>query len=147
MAGEIDATSELSTVAYGNGLFIAYLPPYFLATYAPGQQWTSQRGRLDGALNSFAYGRGTFVGVGTSGLIVQSDSLIRGLLTGRFRSQGGFELGIAAEIGRPYRLQTSSDFLPNQWTDLLGFIPSHPITNIIDTAPAASHRFYRLVSP
>jgi hypothetical protein len=150
-AGQVDDIPALNTVAYGNGLFLALAAPYNLAIYAPTRGWTSQRMRpytsWDISWSTAAYGAGTFVGVGGGGGIIQSDSFSRGILSGPKPSQGGFEVTIAAEIGRHYRLQTSTNPLADDWTDLLDVTPSEPISVVTNTAPASSQRFYRLASP
>ena len=55
-------------------------------------------------------------------------------------------LSVSGEIGRSYRLQTSSDL--TTWNDRLAYSNSTPLMQFVDpVAPGSTRLFYRVVSP
>jgi hypothetical protein len=88
--------------------------------------------------------RGSLLAAGDYSAIAQSENFAPAL-TGTPRS-GGFELTVAGETGRSYRVQATTDLV--NWTELgsLTWSPSN-ILYLDATAPNFEMRLYRVVSP
>jgi len=145
VAGEISGPT-LGHVSFGNGVFLGFGSSYTLAVHIPGQAWITVPQAPAALLSAFAYGEGTFIGVGGGGAILRSDNFVQGILNGHSRDPGHFEVQMFGELGRDYRLQVSDELRPVTWTDRLSFTASTPLTNFIDSVDG-SHRFYRLAAP
>ena len=151
---------ELSKVGFGNGTFVAVGGSCgfcgfgggcgnILLSSTDGTNWISRPAPTTEFLQGVAFGQGTFVAVGANGVIIQSGSFTPGELSGpRALGGGEMQLSVAGEIGRTYRLQTTTNLSPPGWTDLHSFTLSAPTTNLVDaTSGNFTSRFYRLVSP
>ena len=71
----IPGFNELSSVTYGNGLFVAVGGSYSSSTIhisSNGATWTEQTSPTSNYLNGVTYGNGTFVAVGSYGTILTS---------------------------------------------------------------------------
>jgi len=144
-------TENLNGVAYGDGILVAIgdgtVADGTIVTSRDGVIWTSRQSGTGKNLRGVTYAGGAFVAVGNDGAILRSSSLAPARLAVRSRpNQDGFELTVAGEIGRSYRVQASSDL--RTWTDLFSFSNSEQETVFLDSdARKFSHRFYRVVSP
>jgi hypothetical protein len=86
---------------------------------------------------------------GGADLILQSDSFAPAQLSGQpLTNFSGFQVKIAGEIGRAYRLQASGKLQTSNWVDLFTFTNTLGSTNFVDLyATNFAKRFYRAVSP
>lgn len=142
-----------SDITFGNGTFLVargFLGNGFLTT-ADGVTWVSRDLFLRAGIESVAYGNGTFVALCTGGAyppgIYQSMPTSIPCLTAQLMSNSNtVVLNLSGEVGRRYRLQTSSDF--QTWTDLRTYTNDTPTIQLVDPdPPEAAMRFYRAVSP
>jgi hypothetical protein len=152
-------SASLVDVAYGNGRFVAiamfltFPPPAgpeFLFESRDGLTWTTRTFPTPVAINGLIYVHSRFHAVGAAGTVLRSGSYAEAFLqVAGPPGTNGLELRIGGEIGRPYRLQASSDADGTNWQDLLLF--TNPIdSDTVVTDPRASRfsrRFYRVVSP
>jgi hypothetical protein len=108
-----------------------------------GLTWT-ESGSAPYPLRAVTYSNGSFVAVGEHGLIVQSLPA-SGRLAVRRMSDGSVEVSCHAEVGRQYRLQSSTT--GTTWSDLMTFVATPSDAPYRDTSPSARVRLYRLISP
>ena len=151
--------SSLVDVQYGNGRFqaiglsLGFPPPFgpeFLFETADGIDWTLRSLPSPLGIYGLAYSRSRYYGVGAAGLILESGSYIPGCLEALGPpGPNGFEMRITGEIGRPYRVQASTEPSGDNWQDLLLFTnPTEPETLFTDTrASKFPRRYYRVVTP
>jgi hypothetical protein len=110
---------------------------------ADGLNWT-ESGSVPYPLRAVTYSNGSFTAVGEHGIIVQS-SPASGQLAIRRAADGSVEVSCRAEIGRQYRLQSSTTGA--NWNDLMSFVATASDTPYRDNAGSTRVRLYRLVSP
>jgi hypothetical protein len=143
-----NTTNEyLNAITYGAGTFVAVGSYGAVLTSRDAVSWTARISGTKEALYGVTYGNGTFVAVGSNGTILRSGTVIS--LSGQNRfGEGGFELTVAGETGRGYRLQAASDLAGANWTDLVTLTNVADTTTFLDpTATNFRQRFYRVVSP
>jgi hypothetical protein len=131
-------------VAYGSGTFLVSRSYASLLSTPDCIIWKTNN--FFGRASGVAYGDGTFV-IATQTGIYQSDSLIAPRITPRWDPLTRWlVLTISGEVGRGYRLQTTTDF--EGWSDFRSYTNSAPTTEIWYPAysDAAPH-FFRVVSP
>jgi len=138
---------NLRTVLFANGLFIAAGNNGTLLSSPDGITWTLRHTGFAENFRGICYAGSRFTSVGNNGGILQSASFAPAQLAVRTRpTSAGLELTILGEIGRPYRLQASTDLVT--WIDLFSFSNSTDATLYLDPrALAFQKRFYRAVSP
>jgi hypothetical protein len=138
---------SISGLGYGNGTFIAAADDGALVISTNGVVWNKQASKATSDLWAVAYGASTFVIAGYSGTILQSDDLSIPWLSGQ-TAPGGFQLSLTGEIGRAYRVQTTTNFLTPEWSDLFSVVNDAWTTNLLDAAATNfPQRFYRAVTP
>lgn len=135
-------------VAYGNGTFViarGFLADGLLTT-TDHQTWNKRPVFLGRSIYSVAFGNGTFVALGSDG-IFQSETVTTPVITAsRDPNSNALQLSISGEIGRQYRLQTSS--LASVWADRLTYTNASGNVIVVDPIrPETSRLFYRVVSP
>jgi hypothetical protein len=108
-----------------------------------GLTWT-ESGSAPHPLRAVTFSNGSFTAVGEHGLIVQSLPA-SGRLAVRRLPDGSVEVSCRAEVGRQYRLQSSTT--GTTWSDVMTFVATSSDAPYRDTSPAARLRLYRLVSP
>jgi hypothetical protein len=135
-------------ITFGNGTFLAAsgFMKNGLLTTTNGVTWKRRSAMTNLDIDSAAFGKSTFVGVGPDG-IYQSEPVATPVITPlSLSSSNGVDLVISGEIGRAYRLQTTTDFIT--WSDRWSFTNTSP--SIEFTEPANTNLqnlFYRVVSP
>lgn len=129
-------------VGFGNGTFvIAREPRTSVLTTTNGVLWKSRTAPVEG-VTTFAFGGGTFVGVGSK--IVQSAPVsVPDFEPIRF-SSGIAQLNFSGEIGRGYRLQISTNLVT--WNDLLSYTNTQATMSFSESI-SDTRRFYRIISP
>jgi hypothetical protein len=142
-----------SDIAFGNGTFL--VPRSFLQngllTTTDGVTWASRSLFVGCSVESVAYGNGTFVVCVSGGAypagIYQSASAATPVLTlARQASPAAVALSASGEIGRAYRLQTSSDL--KTWSDRLAYTNTASGLQLVEPIVSGSTQlFYRAVSP
>ncbi|MDB6108988.1 MAG: hypothetical protein JWR69_738 [Pedosphaera sp.] len=137
-----------SDICFGNGTFLvarSYLTNGILTT-TNGFAWKKRPALAGVSMESFAFGKGTFVGVGRSGTY-QSDPVAPAVMVAsRNSASNAMDLLISGEVGRAYRLQTSATL--SAWSDSLSFTNTLPTMEFLDPVdPNAAQLFYRVVSP
>jgi hypothetical protein len=108
-----------------------------------GLTWT-ESGSAPYPLRAVSYSYGSFTAVGDHGLVMQSVPA-SGRLAVRRLPDGSVEVSCRAEVGRQYRLQSSTT--GTTWTDLMTFVATSSDPAYRDTARTPRLRLYRLVSP
>jgi len=147
----IDAILGLRAVAFGRGTFLAVGP--FLRFREPpvlssgdGINWTFHHSETSRSLYGVAYGQRTFVTVGESGTILQSDRIGPRLEPVSKSSLGSFDFSVIVEPGESCRIEASGDL--TNWTVLSNFVSTSGTILVSDSsAPTFNRRFYRAVSP
>jgi hypothetical protein len=136
---------NLRGVTWGNGRYVAVGNDGMILTSDNGSSWNLRNFARQENLHGVAYGQGTFVAVGNGGTILQCGVLL-GLSCAFRREAGGFELTIAGESHRPYRLQATTNL--TNWIDLWTYNRAEPVSTILDvTATNCTRRYYRVLSP
>jgi len=138
-------------IAYGNGVYIRGGEPYpygvntfFVST--DGLNWQRNPINVKISLKDMAYGLGTFVAVGASGSILQSEDVRVPWLSGNLALTNGFEISVNGELGRAYRLQTSDDL--RVWSDVCTYTNAEYLARLTDAAATnRANGYYRVVSP
>ena len=135
-------------IAFGNGTFVlarGFLPRPQLTSF-DGKSWIRRPALNSLQFDSVTFGKGTFVAVGGSG-IYQSDSVTPPHITANApASPNSMSVQISGEVGRGYRLQTSTDLL--NWSDRWCYTNTGPMTNFTEAVDLKQPRvFYRVVSP
>ncbi len=134
-------SAPLRSVTFANGLFVAVGDAGTILLSIDGLNWTT-KAYPKVLFSAVAFGNGKFVAVGTS--IFLAD-LTPGILAESKFSANGFELDIAGEIGRVYRVQSSSTLNPAEWVDL-GWITNRALTVRFRDPTAFARRYYRTIS-
>ncbi|HEY1718864.1 MAG TPA: hypothetical protein VGH42_11325 [Verrucomicrobiae bacterium] len=93
------------------------------------------------SVSSVAFGAGTFVAVGASGLIVQSVPMLS-MISALSVSQG-IKINVTGDIGRNFVLETTTNLPANSWTSLFSVTNAPYSTNFIDVVTNVPQRFYR----
>jgi hypothetical protein len=142
-------------VGYGNGTYLAVGSvngsQQVLARSQDGTNWQTQvigPSREDYSLYDATFGARPFVVVGVWGphAMAQSSDVALPSFAAIQRFNGTVALDIEGEIGRPYRLQVSSDL--KSWNNLLNYTNDAAVTRVTDgSALLEKVRFYRSVSP
>jgi hypothetical protein len=150
---QIGNTDYLIGCTFAQGRFIAVGGPFGgggqkIVSSADGANWTVHpvTTLLSGRLEGVAYGNGYFVAVGQKGIILQSDPVFD-LESGERLSLGGIRWTLTGEIGRNYNVQFATNLTETNWTTLTNFISTTETTFVTDPFPAATVRFYRVLSP
>ena len=156
-------SNNLGAIAFGNGVFVA-LPttvtlgfaghPFEPAiqnqilTSTDAANWQTKAPGTGSPLKAITFGNGSFMVVGDGGAILESDPILS--LTGR-QIPSGFELTRAGGVGRPCRIQATTNLSGTNgtnWIDVYAFTSTAMMTHFTDTSPSnIPHRFYRAVSP
>ncbi len=151
--------ANLFGIAWGNGSFVTvggYGGPFgqfgggtvgFILSSANAITWVNQFEETNSSLNGVVYGNGSFVAVGNNGTILQSGPIFTVTGSNQF-ANGGFALNLVGQIGRGYRIQTSTNLADSNWTDLIDFTNTTETMQFLDTsATNYSERFYRVATP
>jgi hypothetical protein len=119
-----------------------------IATSLDGLNWRLRpisTGR-SGALRAVTYGNGYFIAVGDGGLILRSGpvSTLRVIAV----DEGTASLVLDGEIGRSYRIETTSSLSGSNWADLVTITNTTEATPVFDDqAEISPMRFYRAITP
>jgi hypothetical protein len=129
----------LSSIAFGSGLFVAVGPTIMSST--DGLNWSS---RVPWDPRSVGFINGRFIAVGRYGTILESDPIVKLMLTPH--SEGALSLSLEGPIGLDYTIQSSADLI--SWKDVTKITntPSSRVT--FQGLPATpGQRYYRASSP
>ena len=140
-------------ITYAQNFFVGVGGPFSggsqkIVTSPDGKNWKLRpiSTAHSGTLRAVAYGNGYFIAVGDKGLIVQSGPVSTLRLAGVVGSTA--TLVLDGEIGRGYHIQSCSDLMASNWTDLLSVTNTAEVTSFPDPQAGNSPlRFYRAVSP
>ncbi len=150
---DVDSFAGLWAVAFGRDTFVSVGPiclgwcskPPILSSI-DGSFWRYHPSPASRNLFGVAYGRRTFVVVGESGTILQSDPIGPRLELVSKSSLGSFDFSVVLEADESCRIEASGDL--TNWTVLTNFISTSGTNLITDpSAPNFNRRFYRAVSP
>ncbi len=135
-------------IAFGNGTFViarSFLR-HGLLTTIDCESWTRRSVFSGMNMSSVAFGNGSFVAVGPDG-IYQSEPVATPVLSvSQAAVSDTIQLLISGEVGRSYRLQTST--LSSTWADRWLFTNTTGSVTFVDPiTPESSQLFYRVVSP
>jgi len=140
---------NFTDIVYGNRTFVVvgqFSTPSPILTSSDAVTWTFRACGTGNSLNGLAYGASRFVVVGDGGTILQSENLAIPALAVRSEGTNGFEVRMSGEVGRVYRIQSSTDLFT--WDDWINFTNAQATTAFLDSANTASpRRFYRALSP
>jgi hypothetical protein len=115
-----------------------------LVTSGDGATWTNRSGLTGLQIQTIAFGNGTFVAAGPTG-IYRAEVAPPVLLAERMAASSAIRRTIWSELGR-YRLQSSSNFLSRG--DVLSFTNKRPPYQFVEAIVGnLGARFYRVVSP
>jgi hypothetical protein len=130
-------------LAFGNGLFVA--GPGLL-TSVDGETWNRRAHPFEGYVSDICFGQGTFV-VATSKGIYQSAEVSKPYIDAKRMPDGDkVRLTVSGEVGRPYRLQTSTNL--STWTDHGRFTNTTFSADLTNSVGAGTNQlFFRVVSP
>ena len=124
--------------------YIGLLANKGLVTSGDGATWTNRSGLTGLAIETIAFGNGTFVAAGSTG-IYRAEVAPPVLLAERMAASNAIRLTISSELGR-YRLQSSSNF--SSWGDVLSFTNKGPPNEFVEAIDGSlDTSFYRVVSP
>jgi hypothetical protein len=141
------AGSTIRGLAHGNNQFLAVGERNgagVIWSSADGITWTED-GAAPVPLASVTFGNGTFTAVGANGFVLQSTSTTAARLAICKLPDGAVELACRTEIGRQYRLQSSTD--GRTWEDVTNFRAATAQSTYRATAAGTTMQLYRLVSP
>lgn len=138
-------------VSFGNGTFIVVRPSQYsisgtsILTSTNTSNWVARAGSFVNA-QSVTYGKGTFVAVGPNGIFQSGDLATPILSIARAGGTSNLILRSTGEIGRAYRLQSSTNLA--NWTDVVSF------TNVFSMAElelspdfSTPTKLFRVISP
>lgn len=134
----------LRGVVWGNGVFVAVGNGGRILTSPDGVSWTD-RSTNGVPIYDLTYGRGTFLGVGPFGAIVQSDLL----LSLKLRFTTSAELIVSGLKGRTYRLESVNDLrFGDNWSNRATITLTNSPQQWFDPESAGVRtRFYRAAWP
>lgn len=132
-------------IAFGNSTFVAS-HSYFsgLVTTTNGLTWTRRSALTGNETISLAFGNGAFVAAGSGG-IYQSEPVSTPGLSVTRNSTNALNLTAAGEVGRAYRLQTSTNL--SNWSDHFHYTNTLPAMEFIEPVTNHSPLYYRAVTP
>jgi hypothetical protein len=132
-------------IAFGDGRFVVFRGGRTnIFTSMNGSNWVIRPFPAAGMMAG-AYGNGTFVAVGPSG-VFQSDSFAPNLTIEHLSTNQPLGVSFLAETGRSYRIEVSTNLL--QWTEVLHLTNTQTSVRYIDWSVTNSPRlFYRALAP
>jgi hypothetical protein len=131
-------------IAYGDGTFVIFRGRESIFTSTNGSDWVI-RPVLTNDVRAGAFGKGTFVAVGSAG-VFQSDSIAPNLIARQVSLSQPLEILFLAETGRSYRVEVSSNL--TQWTEVLHLTNSQSGVQYLDWSITNSPQlFYRALTP
>ena len=68
----------------------------------------------------------------------------RPIMSGALRANGSYEVAFTTELDRAYELQASDDL--ETWVTVTTFTGTGEVIKMLDLAPLAAQRFYRVTS-
>jgi len=143
-----------SDIAFGNSAFVVVrswmqsLGNGLLVT-SDGVNWSTRSAFSNPSLKaeSIAYGKGAFVVACSPSGIYQSASVATPFLTfSKVAGADALNLQIQGEVGRAYRLQSSTDLA--NWSDVVSYTNTAPVMEFVEPITNTIVRqFYRAISP
>jgi hypothetical protein len=130
-------------------LLLSILCPQFVARSCWGgdglDTWTVRSNSLSSTnWLSVASGKGRFVAVGSSGVVLESGPVIH-LGSPQMLSLGAVQFALTGPVGLLCQLQTSTDFA--NWVALTDLLIAEPSTTFIIISSNSPGRFYRIAAP
>jgi hypothetical protein len=151
-ADDSNLLEGLQAVAFGRDTFVSVGPVCFgcgqplLLSSGDGTNWTFRHSRTSRNLYGVTYGRRTFVVVGESGTILQSDPIGPRLELASKSSPGLFDFNLIVDAGDNCRVEASGDLA--NWITVTNFVSATGTNQFTDLAsPNFNRRFYRAVVP
>ncbi len=129
-------------IVYSDGFFVVVGDSGTVLTSPDGLNWISRSSPGTAALNAIAFGTGSLVAVGLSGVVWQSAPILH--LTVGWQNEGA-NLTLSSPSGLNCVVQTSSDLI--NWTNLFSIPMTQTTQTLLDTnALTSPQRSYRAIT-
>ena len=116
-----------------------------ILTSPDGASWSVRPYGVTNDLTAVAYGKGHFVAVGSSGVILESGPVMH-LGLPKVLSPGAVQFTLTGPVGQLCQVQTSTDFA--KWVALTEIMLAEPSTTfVIISSNRASSLFYQIAAP